>query len=81
MSAKWLVGDHPKAPMPSRFVVAVDDVINLEIQLGKYERQLAHARQRLNEARDHMHEMMPREIDNAKVGYRLPDVFAWRRRS
>lgn len=79
MSKKWKAGDHPKAPMPSRFVVAVDKVIFAEQDVAHAERALRSAKRALAEAREHMHEVMPPEIDNSKVGYRLPDVFAWRR--
>jgi hypothetical protein len=65
--------------MPTAFVVAVDEVIQREHELGRTTAHMKAAQADVREARSHMLDVMPDEIDNAKVGYRLPDVFAWRR--
>lgn len=77
---RWMVGDKPLVEMSDEFIAALDAVIEADLAVSQAETVVREKRIALFDARKNMGLVRPESIDNSKVGFRYPDVFAWRRK-
>lgn len=75
----WMVGDEPLVPMRAPLVCAIDEVIAADDEVGRATAALRAARGRAHRARRSLVDQLPPEVDNAVVGNRVPDLFAYRK--